>query len=143
MEYSKNILSVIDGDLISKKNELNELSERYYLKINELDKRIIEIETHYIQRFNQVSEKHEAKHGHMITPKYEQDINNLEKWKANKLKPLEERITILNRQMEEDSDLKNLKKKIDSLEELSRNQLERLREYEKEVNDTRIQLQSH
>lgn len=136
------ILSVTNAHLTSAKTEANRKADNYVYEINSLDNKIYQVKSEYEQKYNELSQKHEARHGHMMTPEYEQDINNLENWKVNKLKPLEERVTMLNRQMEEDSDLKNLKKKIISLEELSRNQHELLRSCEKEVNDTRKQIQA-
>lgn len=135
------VLSVTNVHLAAAKREADQIVGNYEYAINELDNKIYVIKSEYEQQFNKLSRKHEAKYGHMMTSKYEQDISNLETWKTNRLKPLEERITILSRQMEEDGALKILQKKIDSLEGLSKNQHERLRGYEKEVIDIRKQIQ--
>ncbi len=96
------ILSVTNARLASAKSEANQTTSSYEYKINELENKIYQIKSEYEQQYIKLSLKHEARHGHMMTPKYEQDISNLEGWKTNRLKPFEERITILNSQMEED-----------------------------------------
>lgn len=137
----KNTLSATNDNLISKKKELNELSERYYLKINELDKRMFEIETLYVQRFNEISEKHEAKHGHMITPDYERSINSLEDWKSKKLKPLKEKLVQLEKERQDDVRLLKLEKTVDSLEKALNEKNETLIQNGKQTDEVKKKIQ--
>lgn len=80
------VIPVTKAHLSAAKAEANQKANSYEYEINSLDNKIYQVKSEYEQQYSTLSRKHEARHGHMMTPKYEQDINNLEKWKTNKLK---------------------------------------------------------
>jgi hypothetical protein len=68
------------------------------------------------EKYASISKKHEAKHGHFMTPNYEKAINSLEALKLERLNELENKIKTLNSKKENDNELKRMKGRVDSLQ---------------------------
>ena len=81
----KAVQLLANSNFNQKSNELNALTERVEWQIVEIENQIFEIKMQYEQRFNEISKKHEARHGHMITNEYKEQINSLENWKVGRI----------------------------------------------------------
>lgn len=71
------ILSVTGAHPAAVKSEASQKVGGYAYEINDLANKIYQVESEYEQKYNELSQKHEAKHGHMMTPQYEQNIKKL------------------------------------------------------------------
>jgi thiamine kinase-like enzyme len=89
----------------------------------------------YEQRFNEISKKHEARHGQVITKEYEEQINSLESWKVGRIAPLKNSIAALEKERSENPDLLTLKKSIDSLKQIVKDNNQAFVRSEKQAND--------
>lgn len=137
----KVVLLLANSSFNQKNNELNELTERLDWQIVELEHKIAEIKMQYEQRFNEISKKHEARHGHMITKEYEEQINSLESWKVGRVTPLENSIAALEKERSGNPDLLTLKKSIDSLKQIVKDNNQAFVRSEKQANDLEKQIQ--
>jgi len=137
----KAVLLLVNSNFNQKNNELNELTERSDWQIVEHENEIAEIKMQYEQRFNEISKKHEARHGHMITKEYEEQTNSLESWKVGRVMPLENSIAALEKERSGNPDLLTLKKSIDSLKQIVKDNNQAFVRSEKQANDLEKQIQ--
>lgn len=137
----KAVLLLANNNFNQKNNELNELTERLDWQIIELGNKIAEIKMQYEQRFNEISKKHEARHGHMITKEYEEQINSLESWKIGRITPLENNIAALEKEKVGNLHLVTLTKSTDSLKQIVKENNKAFVQAEKQVTDLEKQMQ--
>jgi hypothetical protein len=83
-------LAVLKTRLSETKSKLDDAASAYYSQINELNRYISEIEMQFEQKSISLTQRHEAKHGHMITRDYTKALEQLDNWKGAKTRPLHE-----------------------------------------------------
>jgi exonuclease VII small subunit len=137
----KAVQLLANSNFNQKSNELNALTERLEWQIVELENKIFEIKMQYEQRFNEISKKHEARHGHMITNEYKEQINSLENWKVGRIAAIENNLAVLENEKVGNPDLLTLKKSTDSLKQIVKENNQAFEQTNKQVNDLEKQMQ--
>jgi hypothetical protein len=130
------------------KSKIFVLEEDYYNKttlyeerINTLNQQKYEIDSKYTEEYIRISQKHEQKHGHMITPEYQNQIDRLEKFKNVQFSKFDKELIAISFQRDHDTLLKRKELQISELKkELKHTENIIQRHYEEPVAVLELQL---
>jgi hypothetical protein len=123
-----------DSILAANKHSLESLTDVYDVQKTELENKVSQVSFEYEQKVIRLTQQHEAKYGHMITKQYESNLKSLEDAETKKLKPLEEKIALLDKEKEGNNELDELQKTVNNLKTSSISNHEILRQCQSEVN---------
>jgi hypothetical protein len=109
-------LAAVETQLRSTATIYDNRAAIYENKIDVINGKMYALEIDYEKKYVALSDRHEAKYGHMMTKAYQSGINDLERWKQSRVVGFKKELQSVTSKNEKDTILLKLRNNIKNLE---------------------------